>query len=94
MLVSPPERDETAEYYHGYIDQAGDGDILALMASQPAPAVRFLRSISEERSLHRYAPGKWSICEVLSHINDTERIFGYRALWFPRGFDSPLPGFR
>ena len=93
MLIAKPERDETAEYYHGYINQAGDGDILALMASQPAPAVKFLRGISEERSLYRYAPGKWSFCEVLNHINDAERIFTFRALWFARGFDSPLPSF-
>lgn len=49
--------------------------------------------ISEEKSLHRYAPEKWSIRQVLSHVNDTERAFGFRLLWFARGFESPLPSF-
>lgn len=93
MLIAPPEPDEASEYYQGYISQAGEGDILALLESQSATAVTFLRGISEERSLYRYAPDKWSICQVLSHVNDAERIFAYRALWFARGFDAPLPGF-
>jgi hypothetical protein len=93
MLIAPPERGETSAYYHGYIDQAGEGDILALMAAQRTQANAFLREIDEERSLHRYAPDKWSICQVLSHINDSERVFAYRALWFARGFDSTLPSF-
>ena len=93
MLIAAPERGEVSEYYQGYIDQAGEGDIVRLMERQPAAADDFLRGISEERSLYRYAPGKWSICEVISHINDTERVFAYRALWFARGFDSALPSF-
>lgn len=93
MLIAAPERDEAVEYYHGYISQAGTGDIVELMRSQREEAAAFLRGISEERSLYRYAPEKWSICQVLSHINDSERVFAYRALWFARGFDSPLPSF-
>lgn len=93
MLIAAPERGEASEYYQGYIDQAGEGDIVRLMERQPATANEFLRGISEERSLYRYAPGKWSFCEVMSHINDSERVFAYRALWFARGFDSPLPSF-
>ena len=49
--------------------------------------------ISEEKSLHRYAPEKWSIRQVLNHVTDTERAFGFRALWFARGFESPLPSY-
>jgi hypothetical protein len=43
--------------------------------------------------MHKYAPGKWSIRESISHVNDTERVFTFRALWFARGFDIPLPSF-
>jgi len=93
MLVAAPERNETAEYYHGYIDEAGQGNIMELMRNQREEVARFLGGISEERSLHRYNPEKWSIAQVLSHINDTERVFAFRALWFARGFDSPLPSF-
>jgi hypothetical protein len=52
-----------------------------------------LSQISEEKSLHRYTPDKWSIREVLNHITDTERAFAFRALWFARGFEAPLPSY-
>ena len=41
----------------------------------------------------RYAPGKWSVKEILGHLNDTERIFAYRALRISRGDQTPLAGF-
>ena len=55
--------------------------------------LQFLSGISEEQSLHSYEPGKWTIREVLNHVNDGERIFAGRALWFARGFTDPLPSF-
>jgi hypothetical protein len=88
-----PDRAEAAEYYFTYINQVPEGDIGRILETQEPEAVQLLRSISEEQSLHRYAPGKWSIREVVNHINDTERLFTFRALWFARGFDSALPSF-
>src|SRR5512145_3091368 len=87
------DRSEAAEYYFKYIDRITSPDICAELESQAVTALTFLASISEERSLHRYAPDKWSIREVLAHINDCERLFVFRAMWFARGFDSPLPSF-
>ena len=92
-MPARPDRSESAEYYFTYIDQVADGDICATLRAQLAEVPAFLESISEDRSLFRYAPDKWTIREVLSHLNDTERVFTYRALWFARGFDSPLPSF-
>lgn len=40
-----------------------------------------------------YAPGKWSVKQVLGHLADDERIFAYRALCVARGDTRPLPGF-
>ncbi len=53
----------------------------------------FFAGISEETSLYRYAPEKWSIRQVLNHVTDTERALAFRALWFARGFDAPLPSY-
>jgi uncharacterized damage-inducible protein DinB len=92
-MVGLPERTEAAPYYFTYIDRVTSGDIVGQIETQLDETLAFLRGISEEKSLHRYAPDKWSIREVLNHISDCERLFVFRALWFARGFDSPLPSF-
>jgi hypothetical protein len=88
-----PEKSETAAYYFTYIDQVAGVDPEAVLASQLGESAAFFSRISEERSLYRYAPDKWSIRQVLNHITDTERAFAFRALWFARNFDTPLPGY-
>jgi len=92
-VTGRPERDEAAPYYFTYIDKVTGGDIRVLLESQLHDTLAFLAGISEERSLHRYESGKWSIREVLNHVNDAERLFLSRAFWFARGFDGPLPSF-
>ena len=93
MIPDRPDRTEAAEYYFTYIDQVGAGDIREILAAQAGEAQAFFERISDEASTRRYAPGKWTIRQVLSHVNDTERLFVFRALWFARGFDTPLPSF-
>jgi len=88
-----PDRTEAAEYYFTYIDQVPAGDICQILARQAADTLTLLRAIPEERSLYRYAPDKWSMRQLVSHVNDAERVFVFRALWFARGFDTPLPSF-
>lgn len=88
-----PAADEAASYYFKYIDRVPDDDVVGFLAAQLDGTMPLLAGISEERSLHRYAPEKWSIRQVLNHVSDGERIFVYRALWFGRGFDTPLPSF-
>src|SRR5215475_2590136 len=92
-LIGIPERTEASEYYFNYIDRITSGDILSVLESQLEETTGVLRGISEEKSLYRYAPDKWSIREAWNHVNDAERVFVSRALWFARGFDSPLPSF-
>ncbi len=88
-----PDRSEAAPYYFRYIDRVAGDDIVGVLAAQLEEVLRLLSGISEEASLRRYAPGKWTIREVLNHVNDTERVFLFRALWFGRGFESPLPSY-
>ena len=93
MTPTPPRRDEAAEYYFIYIDQVGPGDIRDLLETQGAATLAVLEAVTEEQSLQRYAPDKWTLREVLGHLNDTERLSVFRAFWFARGFDSALPSF-
>ncbi len=94
-MIGRPERDEAAPYYFTYIDRitSNGGDILGVLEGQAENTTSFLRGISEEKSLYRYAPGKWSIRQMWNHVNDAERVFVSRALWFARGFETPLPSF-
>jgi hypothetical protein len=91
--MNRPGRSEAAPYYFTYIDRIPQDDIVGVMEGQLENVGRILAGISEEKSLHRYAPEKWSIRQVLSHLNDTERAFAFRALWFARDFHDPLASF-
>jgi hypothetical protein len=92
-MIGRPERTEAEPYYFRYIDQVPGDDVLGVLASQLEETPAFLSGVSEEKSLHRYGPDKWTMRQVLNHVNDCERLFGARAFWFARGFDSPLPSF-
>jgi DinB family protein len=92
-MTGRPERAEAAPYYFRYIDLVPEEDVLPRMESQLGETVAFLGRITDEKSRHRYAPDKWSIRQVLGHVNDAERVFLFRAFWFARGFSSPLPSY-
>lgn len=94
MATTLADRTEAAEYYYTYIDKVPSGrDVRAVIGAQLAEVLELLNGISEEKSLYRYAPGKWSIRESIGHLNDTERLFVFRAMWFARGLPEPLPSF-
>ena len=92
-MIARPQPDEYAPYYGGYISRVPEGDLLALLAHQSSETLALLRSIPEARGAHRYAPGKWTVKDVVGHMCDTERIMSYRALRIARGDQTPLQGF-
>jgi hypothetical protein len=91
--IGRPGRDETVEYYFPYIDLVPDGEIRQILADQRQETLSFLETIPEALANHRYAPEKWSVREILGHMNDCERLYTMRAFWFARAIDSPLPSF-
>jgi hypothetical protein len=92
-MTGRPQEGDAAPYYSIYIDQVAGDDAVTVMESQLEESITLFAAISEEASLHRYAPDKWSIRQLLNHITDTERALAFRALWFARGFDTRLPGY-
>src|SRR5262245_36835339 len=92
-MMRRPERSEFADYYATYVDKVADGDLRQILEAQAVQVPALLEAISEKQSDYRYAADKWSIREVLAHINDCERLFTFRAFWFARGFGGPLPSF-
>jgi len=91
--MTRPQPTEAASYYFTYINQVTSDDPVSAIEHQLEESQALFAKISEEKSLHRYAPDKWSIRQVLNHVTDTERAFAFRALWFARGFDTPLPSY-
>lgn len=91
--MTRPQTNEAASYYFNYIDLVTSNEIVPSIKSQLGETLDFLQGISEAQSLQTYAPGKWTIREVLNHVNDGERVFLGRAFWFARGFQDPLPSF-
>ena len=88
-----PAADEHPAYYATYVNRVQVGKPPAVFGRQLAETLTLLDGLSELQSLARYAPGKWSIKEVVGHVTDAERVFSYRALRFARGDRTPLPGF-
>jgi uncharacterized damage-inducible protein DinB len=88
-----PATTEYLPYYSRYIDLVSGNDVLAALKSRLRESIAFLNCISNEESVSRYEPGKWSVREVLGHVIDTERIFAYRALRIGRGDATPLAGY-
>jgi hypothetical protein len=88
-----PDPTEHAPYYGKYIDMVPDGGILSILQAQLDSSQAILRSTSEERADFAYAPGKWTLKEVVGHLSDTERIFGYRILRISRNDPTPIEGF-
>ncbi|PWL24685.1 MAG: damage-inducible protein DinB [Fluviicola sp. XM-24bin1] len=82
-------------YFESYIGplSSREESIAELMEISAQSFVEMLLALPEEKENYRYAERKWTIKELLQHINDTERIFQNRALRFSRKDETPLPGF-
>ena len=88
-----PQDDEYGAYYGRYISLVPESDIVAALEAQAAAIERWPARVTHERETTAYAPGKWTVRQVLGHLSDAERIFSYRALRISRGDTTPLPGF-
>jgi uncharacterized damage-inducible protein DinB len=93
VRTKKPEQSEFLPYYGKYIDLVASGDVITTLAKQMEETQALLRDLPASIATHRYAPGKWSVNEVVGHVLDAERIFAARALRFARGDGTPLPSF-
>ena len=91
--VPRPGPGEYAPHYAKYIDLVPEGDLVSHLVVQARHFEALLGGIDDQRATFRYAPGKWSIKELVGHCSDTERIMAYRLLRIARGDGTPLAGF-
>lgn len=91
--LSRPEPGEYAPFYAPYLAQVPEADALPELEAQVERLTSLLGSLPEAQAGHRYAPGKWSIRQLVGHLVDAERVFSYRLFRFSRADDTPLAGF-
>lgn len=88
-----PKQDEYNPFYEAYIGIVPEGEVGDMLRDAEAKTLELFAGLTEEQANYRYAPGKWSLKEVLGHINDNERVMAYRLLRIARGDQTPLPGY-
>lgn len=93
MPTGRPADTEYASFYAKYIGLVPEADVLATLEAQIDDFRRFAASVPPDREGYRYAPDKWSVREVIGHLTDGERVFGYRAFCISRGEQQALPSF-
>ena len=93
MTQNRPQPGEYAPFYEKYVALVPQENISGILETQLRETQQLLGGLAGHKADFRYAPDKWSIKELLGHINDAERIFSYRLLRIARGDQTPLPGF-
>jgi len=89
--MNRPQPEECPVWAQNYIDQVS-GDLIELLQRQATEFPEFINSLAEKAD-YAYAPGKWTIKELVGHMIDTERILVYRLTAFARNEQASLPGF-
>lgn len=88
-----PDLSRVGTFFHNYIRQVPQDDILPAMKELGADFITVMKSVPADKHDYAYAKGKWTLKEVFQHVIDTERILSYRALCFARKEQQSLPGF-
>ena len=91
--MNRPEETEYAPYYQSYVEQVSESDIMAVLRGELDDLDVLLGRVPAEKETYAYAEGKWTVREIIGHLIDGERVFGYRALCIARGEKQNLPGF-
>ena len=91
--MSKPDLTRIPAFYHGYISLVKEDNLSSAFRVQETVIKEFLSAIPADKYEYQYAPSKWTLKEILQHLIDAERVFGFRALNFARNDSAPLPGF-
>ena len=91
--MNRPAETEFAPYYQGYVNQVSENDVIAVLRSELDDLDVLLDRVPADKETYAYAEGKWTIRQVVGHLIDGERVFGYRAFCIARGEKQNLPGF-
>lgn len=91
-VLRRPTPDEYNEYYSGYVNCVPEGELFEMLESQIEYFQSALGEISDEEASKVHEPYSWTIKQVVGHLIDAEKLFGWRAHRFGCGDETPLPG--
>jgi hypothetical protein len=92
-MMTRPARSEYDPYYEGYVSLVPEDEIIPTLENQMDEYSKLFEKVPDERGTFAYEDGKWTVKELLSHVIDGERMFGYRAFRIARGDKTPIEGF-
>lgn len=93
VSLTAPGPDEFDPFYAGYVARVAHVTApVEELRAQRRRVLDLCSSVPVARANYRYAPGKWTIADLVCHLSDAERIFAYRMLRIARGDQTPLPG--
>lgn len=72
------------DYFDRYIDKVDNVPLLTALDISMKEIEELPLKSFEALGDQVYAPGKWTIKDILQHLIDTERVFTYRATAFSR----------
>lgn len=87
-----PDPSEYNAHYEDYVGKIDDADIIAVLRTQRESTLELFAKLPAAKLEYRYAPGKWTLREVLGHVVDMEWVFTARAFHFARAVPGDLPG--
>ena len=90
-MINIPHDHEYNSFYKGYVEAVRGQDVMVALKMQLKSVPDLLWSVKKEKQDYAYAPGKWTIKQLIQHLNDVERVFTYRALCFARGDKQAQP---
>jgi hypothetical protein len=93
VRIRRPAEEEVPSFYRGYVSKVLDEKVPQRLGEQLDEIARLYERLDDTSAAARYAPGKWSLKEVLGHLIDAERVFSYRLFRIGRGDATPLAGF-
>jgi len=84
---------EAPKYYHYYFDLIESDILINELEKSNQFMQNLFQKINKDNENFSYQENKWTTKQVIRHIIDCERIFGYRALRFARFDNTPLASF-
>ncbi|MDB5209866.1 MAG: DinB family protein [Sediminibacterium sp.] len=91
--MSRPQASDFPAYFSRYISQVETDSVPEAVSRYAKTLGDFYTGLPEDKADYAYAPGKWTLKELLQHIIDAERIFSYRVLRIARKDKTPLASF-